>query len=475
MNSKLSMIKNFIHYFYPTIIRGVINLFVVVPVSTYYLEPKDFGIVGIITVFSGLVVSFSSVGVGWVLGGNYYKISEEDRKELVFNTLLVGIGLRTIWVIFFGIGGFLFLSKFIKSYENIFILYFWLFLVAEWLNSIWEVVYYVIVLQKKGRIFAFLDITQALSNLFVLITCLVIFHLKTISLVLANLGSAIAGFLFSIFYIRKYIIMKIRIKWIKETVKLSLPVIPFNIFENISVSIDRFLIQRWISLSRLGIYTHSLSYKDMFMVPFKAFSRTYSPEVLESISNNDNFKIENAKSFLKKWFGLITIAGFGVVLFSKEVINILTHGKFVDAAPLVSLWFILILIYSFGVPYTQFFFAHKKMKFIIFSDMILGVFSWVLTALFVKFFGIMGATISVLLYYFTLHFVRKIYAMRLGCDNFEGMSFWICVSLLLGLIILNVSHCLTFVKVFIFLALSLIISLYFGLFNYLKNFKPKVF
>jgi O-antigen/teichoic acid export membrane protein len=432
------MRKNFLHYFYPSILKGVVSLFIVIPVSTFYLEPKDFGIIGIITVFSHLVAPFSSVAVGWVLGGNFYKISEDEKKNLIFNALVVGVMLRLFWVSLFASAGFYLLPKLIKAYQPIFLSFFLIFLVAELLNSIWEVVYYVIVLQKRGAIYAFLDITQLLGHTLVLVLCLVILHLKTISLALANLGSALGGFIFSMVYIRKYISWRFNLKWIKETLRFTLPIIPLNVFETISNSIDRFFIERLLNLSQLGIYTHSLGYRKMFMLPLKAFSKTYAPEVIEALSSGNQINdIGRSKIFFEKWIGLLGISGVGIVLFSREIINILTHGKFVQAAAIVPLWFILILVHSLGVPYTQFFFVHKKMKFVIISELILGLISWGMILLGVLHFGLIGATLAIILYYFTLNLLKKIYAVQQGCSNLEGKGLWIVLGTLLGLIILK--------------------------------------
>lgn len=463
------MKKNFFYYLLPSVVRGIISLFIIVPVSTYYLDPEHLGIVAIISVFSGIIVPLSSTGIGWVMGGNYYEVGPQERKELIFNILLVGVLLRAFWVIVLGTTGFLFLPKFIGSYCGTFLVFFWMLLLAEWFNAVWEVVSYAIVLQKRGAAHTFLDMTQLLSHLIVLLVCLVIFKFKTASLVLAYLGSAFGGFIFSVIYIKKYISPRLRWKWIKETVKLGFPTIPLNLFEIISNSIDRFFIERWAGLSALGIYGHSLDYKKMFVHSFKSFSRAFSPEVLQGVSQGDEEKIRYTKQALKKWYGLFTIAGAAVVLFSKEIINILTHGKFTAAAPLVPLWFILIIVQSLGIPYSQFLYAKKRNKFVIFSEIIIGVISWGGIALAINFFGIFGAAAAVVLYFFIRHAVKKIYAMKLGCGDFEGYSFWLSAAVILGLIILGASSLALIFKFFVFIGLSFLAGICFDLFLYFKK------
>lgn len=462
--------KNFIYYLLPSLLKGIIGLSIVIPVSTYYLDPKDFGIIAIISVFSGLIIPLSSIGGAWVLASNYHKLNFKERGELIFNLLFLQILLKTFWVVVFGAAGFLFLPKLIKSYQDEFLLFFWILLLAEWFNSLWDIASYTMILQRESKLHALLEITQMLSNVTVLLVCLVILHLKTVSLALGILGTALGGFISSIICIRRYVVPKIRMKWIRKIVRLGFPTIPLNLFEVVSSSIERFFIERWIGLSKLGIYSHSLSYRQMFMQPMEAFKRTYAPEVLEGVSKGDQAKIESAKVILRKWFGLLTIAGVGVILFSRDAINILTHGKFVEAAPLVSLWFILILIYSLGTSYTPFLLVNMKIKFIFISSIALGIVSWGVTILFVRFFGILGATTASLLYFFSLHLARRVYSVKMGCENFEGSAFMISLFIILGLFILNICSFSFVSKLFIFIIIALLISFYFRLFSLLKPF-----
>lgn len=462
------MKKNFFYYLSPSILTGAVSLFVSTSLATYYLEPKDFGIIGIITVFSKLIGPLSSTGCGWVLGGNYYRIDSTERKELIFNILFLAMLLRTFWVIVLGLSGHVFLPKLIKSYESIFLLFFWILLITEWFSVGDEVVSQVVVLQEKGKVHALLDATMLLSYVIPLFICLAVLNLKTISLALAYLASALGGFIFSMVYIRKYMVLHVKARWIKEIVKRGFLTIPLSVFEFISNSLGKFFIERWMGLSQLGIYNHSLDYKQMFMMPLRAFKRVFSPEVLAGFSQDDNIRVVKAKEALKNWFGILIVIGSGVILFSREIISVLTHGKFVSAAPLVSLWFILILIYSFGLPYEYFLLAHKKNKIVFFSDIIVGIISWGIIGLFIKLFGGLGAVLSILLYFFLLYSTRKFYATRLKCDNFGNYDFILALYILLSLVALRTYTFSIGIKCIIFFPLSALISYHFRLFSLLR-------
>lgn len=75
------MHKNFFYYILPSIIIGVLGTFVMVPVTTFYLNPKDFGIMAIIMAVTMPIGPLASSGAAWVLAGNYYKIDENEKKS----------------------------------------------------------------------------------------------------------------------------------------------------------------------------------------------------------------------------------------------------------------------------------------------------------------------------------------------------------------------------------------------------------
>ena len=468
------MKKNFLYYLSPSIVRGGIGLFVIIPVSTHYLDPEHFGAFAIVSVFTGLLLPLSSLGVGWVLGGNYYRINLEERKELVFNVLFFEMVLRAFWAIIFVALGLFFLPNLINLFQKEYYTFFVILLVADCLNGVNEIGSYVLVLEKKGKTHALLEITEVWSNLLVLLFCLAVFDLKAISLVLAYFGAALGRFVFCLINLRHLVTLRLRLKWFKEIYRLGFAGIPLNLFDRVSSSIERFFIERWVGIGKLGIYSHSVNYQRIFIKVFKAFSRSFSPELLDGISNEDAKKIARVREVVKKWFGLVTIAGIGVCFFSKPIIKFLTHDKFTEAATLVNAWTIVILIYSFGVPYTQFLLAHKKIKFMFISDITTGVVSWVITALLVKYFSIVGAAAAILIYFFMLYTSRKIYCLRLGVANFEGYSFWISLTIIIVAMFISAVDMPLIWEIIIFIAITVGLLHYFKLNSYIRDILKKI-
>ena len=406
-----------------------------VPITTYYLNPKDFGVFAILSAVTMPIGPLASTGVTWVLAGNYHTTNESQRKILFFNILLLDFVLKSFWIFVFWLSSPLLLPIIIKDFELRYGFYFKLSLISALLTAFWPSISYFIILQQKGRIHAIFEVSQWVGGALVTISCLTILKFSTITLFLGPLASGVISCVTSLWYVRNYINPKLSKKWLMEIFKIGIPSIPLNLFEMITNISDRYFIQRWDNLYQLGIYTHSLNYKSIFTMGSRAFIRTFSPYAIETFSKG--FDRKNLAQKIIKWYGLLGITGIFIVLFSYEIVNILTHGKFVSAAPLVPIWFLLILSFAYGTLYTQFLVVHKKNTFMVYSGLLINIFFIGITAIFIYKFGIMGGVISIVLSNFITQLSRRIYATKLSCEVIGEKEFLSIVSIILGVYIVH--------------------------------------
>lgn len=474
------MQKNFIYYLLPSITVGVLGTLITVPITTYYLDPKDFGVFAILTAVTTPMGPLSSTGISWVLAGNYFKLKDHERRTLVFNTLLLELILKFFWVLVFWSLSPVILPLVIKDFELRYIFYFKLCLISFFLNTFWLSISYFIVLRGDGFFHAIIEISRWVVGALATIICLVVLKLSTVTLFIAPLISGVITFVLGVWYVKGHVTCKIRKKWFPEIFKVGMVSIPSNLVEMLTNISDRYFIQKWMNLSHLGIYSHSQNYKNFFNMGGKAFNRTLEPYSLEIYSKGLDSKLLEQK--LKKWYGLLGIAGIFTTLFSYEIVKVLTHGKFVNAAPLIPIWFTLILSYAYGLPYTQFLFVHKKNTFMMYSGVIISTVFIGIVALSIFHFGMFGATISVVISNFAIQIFRRIYALKLGCSK-VGENHFIFVLLsvagvyLLNMLIpFNIFHKIVILSIFTILFLTrydltgIIRANYQKAINYFPNF-----
>jgi O-antigen/teichoic acid export membrane protein len=384
---------------------------------------------------TGLIGPLSSTGVTWVLSANYYKQSEEDNKSLLFNIVLLDILLKIFWCLVFWIAAQSVLSIIVTDFKKEYLFYFMLALLGTLLNGIWPNLSYAMVLEKRSKQHAFVEITQYLAAVVTTILCLTVFHLRTETLFISPIMMGLTGGTLGLILMKDKVQLRISTKWFKEIFKVGMPTIPVNFIELITNTIDRYFIQKWVNLSQLGIYAHSKSYQNIFTMGTRAFRRSFVPEILDVLVKNKN--MHNIGKILSVWYGLLGFAGLIVILFSYDIINFLTHGKFTAAAYIVPIWFFLQLSYAYGMLYSQYLFLCKKTAFLTYSGIIIGIVFIGIGALLIYFWGIMGAAISMVLSNFCIQLVRRIYAVKLGCRVVGEREFCCLLGLLGGVYLLN--------------------------------------
>lgn len=430
------MKENFLFFLLPSIVTGVFGFFLLVPLTTYYLDPADFGIFALLTALTLPIGPLSSTGVSWVLAGNYFKIEEDQRRILLFNVALTDLALKSFWVVLFWLTTPWILPLFLREVGPQYILWFRLSLITILLTGFWPTVSYHLVLSKAGSRHALFEILPWATGAGFSLIALAHWGWKTETLFWSPIAAGAVLFVLNLWHLAGQITMKIDRKWLREVLVVGLPSIPAGLIEMLRNTLDRIFLERWLSLSALGVYSHSLSYRNLFTVGTKAFSRVFSPWALEIFSKKQNSEALSKR--LNQWYALVGLLGIPIVFFADEAIAILTHGKFVAAAVPVKIWFFLILCFSYAIPYNSFLQAAKKTGVLMATDVVSNLIFLALTIPAIYFGGLLGAAMVYIAGNFALQMIRHWYSLKNGCQPFSQTALWTStIFLLLGILISN--------------------------------------
>jgi len=180
-----------------------------------------------------------------------------------------------------------------------------------------------------------------------------------------------------------------------------------------------------LDLSTLGIYAHSQSYRGMFVTVTKAYSRTMTPTFLELFAGNPRQSQRQVEETVSLWYLCVTAGGILVTLFSPEVIHLLTHGKFDQAAALVPIWFLLVCAHSMAIPFTQYLLVVRQNVLLSWSSIAMSLGTIGLVCLATWQFGVIGATGAAVLGAMALQLMRFVLARRFGCPyGIESGMLW---------------------------------------------------
>jgi O-antigen/teichoic acid export membrane protein len=261
---------------------------------------------------------------------------------------------------------------------------------------------------------------------------LAVAHLGVLALFLAPISAGVVSAVHGLWYAARKMSPRPSLQWGKEIVRSGMPAIPFSLMDVVANSLDRFVIQRWLDLATLGVYAHSQSYRGMFVTVTKAYSKTMTPTFLELFTGQSARTLRQVEQMVSLWYLCVTAGGILVILFSPEVIHLLTHGKFDQAAQLVPIWFLLMFAHSTAIPYTQYLLTVRKNVLLSWTSILMSAGTMGLVCLATWQFGVIGATSAAVFGALALHGMRGVLARRFGCPyGIEpGMIWGISVMLL---------------------------------------------
>lgn len=381
--SKLVRLTNsdYTRYLFVPILKVVLSLLAVVPLTTYYLTPEDIGLYALITALVLPISGIGAAGPRWFIGGHYNETSEQDRGVLVFNVLLFESLFRGALLLLVAMFVDPVLETLLENYKPDDLHLVHTALVAVAVHILWSPLSYLMTVRRDSYVYLALSLIQIFSNFFALVLFLWWMGLGVVSLFYALLLTNLVSLFFEFLYIRKKLRFRFSSEFFRGVWANQLHAIPGGMMEIISALVERFSIQHYLGIRSLGLYSHSQQYEVGIKMANGALTNAVTPRTLEVyLTNGDTTRIEDV---FVPWYGLLGCVGVFVALFSDEVVGYLTHGKFAEAAFLVPIWFLMIYSVAHAIPYAQFLVARKQRKTLMYSQTVpafAGVFILILGA-----------------------------------------------------------------------------------------------
>lgn len=414
----MSLLRKFLLFLSPSIFQGLLS-FVMLPVITYILGPKDYGIFALVTSFTAFGTVIATMGTSYILAAQYHLIDDLQKQRMISTMLMID----TVLSLLFSILLFTLWSFFARYWSSLSVVPkegVILSLIAMVCSIPWIIATEVVTLEGSAHLYAVLTVFQSIVSAITIIFSLYVFKLGLLSLFVSSLAVAVVSFVGAMVSLRQHIRFIISRDWVGEIFKFGLVTTVGNIFESLQTLVERYTLSLCVGLSQLGIYSHSQQYRNLAMTTVKAAARTVWPITLsEARELKDNFYITR-KTWVIVYIG-ITIIGLFFALFGRDIIGILTHNKFVDAQILVVLWMVFLLLQNTGKPETGLLFANGQGILygkISICSLLISIF---LILVFVPVFGVFGAVLSLLFQQaifrvFIQFYAKKIYKKTVFSD-----------------------------------------------------------
>ena len=370
--------------------------FFLLPIFTRYLSPAEYGIISYtasitIFLFAFIVLSLNTYLLRCVF--DYEK--EEDRKKLIGNIFLFIIIVNFLML---GLELILF-PKLILIY-NIkvnFHPYFKLALINNFLQ-VFSVVP-LIIYRYKGKAINFVIINATNSFIQVIFSLILVIHFN-MGVLGRYYGSLIANVIFFVVYIiiiYKNAILNLNLPQIKKGLIFSLPLVPSTFLYIIIDVSDRIILERYVPLADLGIY--SVSYTLGMILQIFAYSSylAYEPIVFSKIGKSD---FSQTMIKIKKYYlSVIFILSFLYALFAKDILTIMVSSRFRSGFKIIPIIILSTIFLSENYLFGTILMGIKKTKISLILNLIGAVINVIVNLLLIPIIGIYGAAISTLTSY----------------------------------------------------------------------------
>jgi O-antigen/teichoic acid export membrane protein len=232
-------------------------------------------------------------------------------------------------------------------------------------------------------------------------------------------GSLIANVIFLIIYILiiyRNAILNLNLPQIKKGLLFSLPLVPSTFLHIIINVADRIILERYVTLAALGIY--SVSYTLGIVLQIFAYSSylAFEPIIFSKIG-----KVDFSQTVIKirrYYLYVIFCLSFLYALFSKEILYMMASSKFSSGYKVIPIIILSTIFLSENYLFGTILIGIKKTKISLILNLIGAVINVIVNLLLIPIIGIYGAAISTLASYLVMFYLFYFYL-----NKHMGMKF----------------------------------------------------
>lgn len=386
-----AFLRNSFIYTIGTILTKGISI-LLVPIYTRYLSPSEYGIIDLFVILTSIISLTIALEIHQAVVRFYQDTSsEEEKRQYVSTAFIFTIFVYSVYLIV----SFLFSDIFTiwllddMIYKNVFLLA----SVAIFTKGLLYFTHGQLKWQILPRQFTIVSVVNVIVVSAIAVYLLVIEKMKIESIFIGQIIGNIIGTIISIYYAKKSYQFTFIFKKFKELVSFSFPLVFSGIAIFIALFIDRIAIKYFLGLEELGIYGLAYRFAAITSLVMIGFQSSLSPLIYK------HYREEDTPQNIVKLFNLFVLFALfvisGAVLFSREVIVLMSTEAYYGAAPLIpilvtAVFFANMYIFVPGLSIA------KKTKVIAMISIIGAALNSILNFIFVPMFGVEGAAYSTL-------------------------------------------------------------------------------
>ena len=388
--------------------------FFLIPLYTRVLTPADYGIVGYLQVFSGFLVVVLGFGFYGAQTRYYY---EHRDDELAIGRFMFTINITTILafvvlcvpvIVYGSIRGWAIGSENIPFHP----------FMSITLGTVLLSVLNKFVTSSYRMKQKFLGATLIHIFTFLLTTSFTILLVVYFSQgALGRIAGNALGSLFIFIPIYYLYARQFKPRFSKTALKYAVgfgfPIVIHLLVGTIHNSIDRLMLERYLPMSELGIYTLGASVAAVLQMFVTAFNQAYQPSYYQLMESGHESIEKQIVTTFKFWLGLITLATCIGIAFGGPFLTVFAGPRFQEVSKIFPLLLISVYAGSFYFFFSSPIFFYKRTRILPFITVSSALINIVMNLLLIPRYGINGAAIATIISHLWISAVAYVIGNRL--------------------------------------------------------------
>lgn len=333
--------------------------FLTLPLYTRALSPADYGIIAVTSMVSAVLGVLLPLGLHGALARLYFSHATEPERRGVSGTLWLAIGASAVGlaVVLDRAGGWLFGQLLTTVPFDPYVRL-----------AVWTACFQALTLlplnlvqmhERPGLYISLTGFTNLLMVAWMVYEVVILRHGVYGYLRGSFLASAVSVLPYAVYALR-HVELRIRPSVLRAALKYSLPLIPHGLAGWALGLSDRAILERYVSLSDLGLYSIGYQLGLGLNMVVAAFNYAWVPFMFRMLSEDGQAAGARIVRLATYYALVICAAALGLALFAEEVLALLTPASYRGAAaitPLIVLGYFLNGLYI--IPVNMLFWAEK--------------------------------------------------------------------------------------------------------------------
>lgn len=201
----------------------------------------------------------------------------------------------------------------------------------------------------------------------------------------------------------------INIEFWKFSLKLSIPLIGYQIAAQILNVSDRMMIDNMIGKSAVGIYGTLYTVSSISLLVWNAINASFVPYLFQNIEKNDN-KIKKISFGLLEAYSAIAVL---LTFLAPEIVRVIATEEYFEAIYIMPPISAGIFFTSVAHMYSNLLVYYKKTKYVMFGSAIAAIMNVGLNAIFIPIYGYTAAAYTTLFSYIIMALTEAVWAIKI--------------------------------------------------------------